>query len=213
MANKAEVAKFIKNFCAMTQTQFNKTVNVFVVIMGLNLHPWETTLLNKVFYLKPHVLVPLNKMGEQNESIVIFLMWLVLFGFKLTYLLSFGGNVFLRLVILLIVLLRLFYKEKPHIISFLVTAPSIITLRPLDVSVLPPKFLVTEINLLHAVGNAYLLAILMERKGGDYMILIQKIILIVGMLCFMRIIFPTNILLLHRPLLILFILQFITWNL
>jgi hypothetical protein len=141
--------------------------------MGLNLHPWETTLLNRVFYLKPHVLVLLNKMGEQNESIVIFLMWLVLFSFKLTYLLSFGGNLFLWMVILLMLLLRLFYKEKSHIISFLVTAPSIITLRPLDVSVLPPKFLVTEINLLHAVGNAYLLAILMETKGGDYMILIH----------------------------------------
>lgn len=105
-------------------------------------------------------------------------------------------------------------QDKTSIKSFSITTPPITILKPLDVFVSLQKFHVILISLLHVGVSASLLGILMERRDGDYMILILRISLILIILCFMRIIFPIIILLLLLPLLlILFILQFMTMNL
>jgi hypothetical protein len=128
-------------------------------------------------------------------------MLLVPFGFKPTYLLSFGVNAFLQPVILSTVLLPPYYKVKPHMKLSLVTLLSMIILKLLDVSALLPRFLVTETSLQLVVESVSLLGTLMARRDGDYTTLKIEISLFLEMLFFMRIIFPIVSLLHLTPML------------
>ena len=62
-------------------------------------------------------------------------MWLVLYNFKLIYLLNFGVNALLRLLILLIILPHPFFKINPRMVFFLVNLQIILLFAPLVVFV------------------------------------------------------------------------------